>query len=180
MKFTETSTQSQAALLSVALAKAFDLFLSEHSDKESKKAILKSIGLTEKEFATLSDMSKAADIVQKQISAVTGVNKEMFHMLRHIEMNDFTTDDIMNNQCGHFPDIKDLLAEVKALGIVDDSILPKKNSFSKRCFIADATFRYNKTHGTKHGMKPLPKGAKKSNLIEPKKFVHMTGKPRKG
>ena len=179
MKFTEASTQSQAALLSVALSKAFELFLSEHSDKDSKKAILKTIGLTEKEFAALADLSKSSDIVQKQVSAVTGVKKEMLHMIRYVEIDPFKTEEIMNNQCGFFPEFKDLLAEVKALGIVDDSILPKKDSFSKRCFIADATYRFNKIHGTRHGMKKFKEPKKSKYTVPPKKQMP-EAKSRKG
>jgi hypothetical protein len=156
MKFTETTTETQTSLLAVALVKAIDHVSEEYGESEGKKfasSILKSIGLTDKEFKSLFNPSEKSDKVQSEISAVTKTNKEMFHMLQLVYRDGETEDTIMNNQCGYFEEIKPLLSEVKALGIVDSSILPKKNAFSQRCFIAKATYRFNKVHGTRHGLK---------------------------
>lgn len=156
MKFTETTNETQTALLAVALAKIVDRVSDEYGEKAGKEiavSALKSIGLTDKEFKTLFNPSEKSAKVQAEISAVTKTNKEMFHMLQLVYRNGDAEDTIMNNQCGYFEEIKPLLAEVKALGIVDSSILPKKNAFTQRCFIAEATYRFNKVHGTRHGMK---------------------------
>lgn len=175
MKFTETSAKSQTALLAVALNKMLVHVSDEYGETEAKKLaaqVFKSIGLTEKEFITLFNPVNQPEAVKKEISAVTKTNKEMFHMLCLVYHNGDVQGTILDNQCGLFKepeDLKNLIAEVKSLGIVNDSMLTSKNAFKKRCIIADATYRFNKVHGTRHGMKAAPKEPKKSKYTVPPK-----------
>lgn len=157
MKFTETTAETQTALLAAAIVKAVDYVSGDYGDKVGKifaTTILKSIGLTDKHFKALFNPTQKSKQVQNEISAVMGINKEMFHMIQLVYRDSSTEELIMDNQCGQFLEIGPLLTEVKALGIVDNSILPRQNSFLKRCFIADATYRFNKVHRTRHGMTP--------------------------
>lgn len=160
MKFTDASIETQNALFVATINEAINIYADDHGQKEGDRfaaQILKKLGLKEKEFMALFNPS---DEVAKEIEAVTGISKGLFHIIRPMRSNPSVIETIMSNQCLEFKSHTKLATFAKKAGIVNTEMVARKNAITTRFIVAEATHRYNVSQGTDYGMTEPAKTSK--------------------